>query len=198
MMALSYGRSFPTTEAQTPSRMIVTLIGYRGCGKSSVGPLLAARLQCRCIDSDAEIEASSGRLIREIFADNGETAFRALETEVLRKLLKNPPAVIAAGGGAVLARVNRERMKQAGPVVWLTASAATLAFRIGADGTSQQRRPSLTGRSIKDEVDDVLESRLHLYRDAATITIDAESESPQQISERIILALDDGTIGGTP
>jgi shikimate kinase len=178
--------------------MIVTLIGYRGCGKSSVGPLLAARLQCRCIDSDDEIEASSGKSIGEIFADDGETRFRALETEVLRKLLTGPSSVVAAGGGAILASVNRERMKQAGPVVWLTASIATLASRIGGDEESQQRRPSLTGKSIEDEVADVLESRLDLYRDAATMTVDAESESPQQITERIVAALGDSTVGGSP
>ncbi len=178
--------------------MIVTLIGYRGCGKSSVGPLLATRLQCRCVDSDDEIESSSGKPIREIFADDGESSFRARETEVLRNLLSNPPAVIAAGGGAVLAQVNRERMKQAGPVVWLTASVATLASRIGGDETSQQRRPSLTGRSIEDEVADVLEIRRPLYKDAATITIDAESESPQQIADRIIAALGGSAAGGTP
>ena len=178
--------------------MIVTLIGYRGCGKSSVGPLLAKRLQCRCVDSDDEIESSSGKPIREIFADDGESVFRDRETEVLRKLLSEPPAVIAAGGGAILAQVNRERMKHAGPVVWLTASAATLASRIGGDDTSQHRRPSLTGKSIEDEVAEVLNSRLPLYKDAATITIDAESESPQQIAERIFAALGDSLVGGTP
>ena len=176
--------------------MIVTLIGYRGCGKSSVGPLLAMRLQCRCVDSDDEIEASSGKPIREIFADDGESVFRDRETEVLRKLLNEPPAVIAAGGGAILAQVNRERMKQAGPVVWLTASAATLASRIGEDDNSQHRRPSLTGKSIEDEVAEVLNSRLPLYKDAATITIDAESASPQQIAERIFAALGDSLVGG--
>ncbi|MCP4787565.1 MAG: shikimate kinase [Fuerstiella sp.] len=178
--------------------MIVTLIGYRGCGKSSVGPLLAARLQCRCVDSDDEIESSSGKTIGEIFADDGESTFRALETEVLTQLLNKPPVVIAAGGGAILAPVNRELMKEAGPVVWLTASVATLASRIGRDGTSQRRRPSLTGKSIDDEVADVLEARLPLYKDAATITIDAESESPLQIADRIVAALGDSPAGGTP
>ncbi len=198
MTTHSSGHPSPPSEPQTRSRMIVTLIGYRGCGKSSVGPLLATRLQCQCVDSDDEIESSSGKPIREIFADDGESTFRALETEVLRKLLSHPPAVIAAGGGAILSQINRERMKQAGPVVWLTASAATLASRIGGDGTSSQRRPSLTGKSIEDEVADVLESRLSLYKDAATITIHAESESPQQIAERIIAALGGSPVGGTP
>ncbi len=198
MTAHPCGHPSPPFEAQTRSRMIVTLIGYRGCGKSSVGPLLAARLQCRCVDSDNEVELSSGKSIGEIFADDGESTFRALETEVLTKLLKNPPAVIAAGGGAILAPGNRELMKQAGPVVWLTASVATLASRIGGDGTSQQRRPSLTGQTIEEEVADVLESRLALYKETATFTIDAESESPQQIADRIITALGDSPDGGTP
>ena len=87
---------------------------------------------------------------------------------------------------------------KAGPVIWLTASAATLASRIGGDETSQQRRPSLTGKSIEEEVADVLESRMELYKDAATMTFDAETESPEQIAERIIAALNDSPVGGTP
>ena len=169
--------------------MIVTLIGYRGCGKSSVGPLLADRLDCLCIDSDDEIETRAGKAIREIFADSGEQEFRRLETDVLKNLLTGPPSVIAAGGGAILADINRERMKAAGPVVWLNASAETLAARISADESSDARRPSLTGRSIEDEVADVLSSRLPLYQDAATITVDAERQSPEQIADAIMCEL---------
>lgn len=170
--------------------MIITLIGYRGCGKSSVGPLLAERRNCPCIDSDHEIEARARKSIREIFADDGEPEFRRMESEVLEELLSGPPAVIAAGGGAILSDVNRKRMKDAGPVVWLNASPETLASRIGQDAASQERRPSLTGRSIEDEVRDVLTARLPLYRDAATMMVDADSATPAQIAEQILQQLD--------
>lgn len=169
--------------------MIVTLIGYRGCGKSSVGPLLAERLHCRSVDSDDEIESRAGKAIREIFSDDGEAEFRRLETEVLKELLSGTSVVIAAGGGAVLADVNRERMKAAGPVVWLTAPASTLAARIGADESSGSRRPSLTGKLIEEEVADVLRDRLERYADAATIIVDADQQTPEQITDDILKQL---------
>jgi shikimate kinase len=169
--------------------MIVTLIGYRGCGKSSVGPLLAKRLGCQCVDSDDMIEQTAQKSIAHIFADDGEATFRTLETEVLNQLLDGSPLVVAAGGGAVLSKINRSRMQAAGPVIWLNASAETLAQRIGGDATSGNRRPSLTGKSIQDEVAAVLEARLPLYKDAATLVIDAEHDSPETIAENIFAKL---------
>jgi len=70
--------------------MIVTLIGYRGCGKSSVGPILADMLGCLCVDSDDRIETAAGKSIAEIFKHDGEAAFRRLETNILTDLLTQP------------------------------------------------------------------------------------------------------------
>lgn len=169
--------------------MFVTLIGYRGCGKSSVGPLLAQSLQCPCVDTDDVIESRSGTSIREIFELQGEPEFRRLETDVLKDLFSGPAAVIAAGGGAILADVNRQLMKAAGPVVWLNAGIETLAERISRDASSENRRPSLTGRSVEQEVADVLNSRRDLYADAASIIVDADQGSPEQIAEIVLSQL---------
>lgn len=165
--------------------MIVTLIGYRGCGKSSVGPLLAERLGYRCVDSDRVIEQRAGQSIAEIFAAGGEPAFRELETEVLSELLQQSCLVIAAGGGAILAEVNCQQMRAAGDVVWLKASAEVLADRIASDAASQGMRPSLTGKPIADEVTEVLNARTPLYEAAATIVVDAGDQSPKQIADHI-------------
>ncbi len=165
--------------------MIVTLIGYRGCGKSSVGPILADMLGCLCVDSDDRIETAAGKSIAEIFKHDGEAAFRRLETNILTDLLTQPDGVIASGGGAILADANRKNMQAAGPVVWLKASAETLATRIGGDVTSQARRPSLTGKSIQEEVEDVLEKRTPLYKDCATIQITTEGYSPAELATTI-------------
>ena len=175
--------------------MIVTLIGYRGCGKSSVGPLLAARLGCDCVDSDDVVEQSEGKSIADIFAGEGEGHFRALETATLTDLLSRNPIVIAAGGGVILAEINRKRMKAAGPVVWLQAAATTLASRIEADQNSANRRPSLTGQSIQAEVEDVLKKRQPLYEDAATLIVDAETDSPKIIADRIFRTLNPVSTG---
>ncbi|MEZ6062018.1 MAG: shikimate kinase [Planctomycetaceae bacterium] len=174
--------------------MIISLIGYRGCGKSSVAPLLAKRLHCESADSDDVIETRAGKSIRQIFSDDGEAAFRDLETQVLANLLQRDPIVVSAGGGAVLAEINRQRMRQAGPVVWLQASAEILAERIARDATSGQRRPALTGDSAVREVSDVLAVRLPLYAATATLTVDSEQLSPAEIVEQILSDLNSGIV----
>jgi shikimate kinase len=170
--------------------MIITLVGYRGCGKSSVGPLLAERIGCSFADSDSLVEARAGKSISEVFADGGEAAFRQLETDVLEDLLDTPPAVIATGGGAVLAEINRQRMHEAGPVVWLRASAELLASRIAGDQSSgKNRRPSLTGKPVVEEVAEVLEARRFFYEQASTLVIHVETGTPEEIAERIFDAV---------
>ncbi|MEQ9408844.1 MAG: shikimate kinase [Fuerstiella sp.] len=165
--------------------MIVTLIGYRGCGKSTVGPLLADRLGYPCVDSDDLIESRARKSIRQIFAEDGEPAFRQLEADVLAELTQRGDLVIAAGGGAILAEANRRRLKAAGPVVWLSVHPDILAARIEGDLSSDERRPSLTGRSVQDEVAEVLETRLPLYQAAAAITVSADTDTPEELAERI-------------
>src|SRR5215218_314511 len=116
--------------------MVITLIGYRGSGKSSVAPALAERLGWTWADADPLIEQRAGQTIREIFETSGEPKFRRLEREVLVELLGGTNLVIAAGGGAILSAETRHDMRQAGPVVWLRADVATLSARIGADATT--------------------------------------------------------------
>lgn len=169
--------------------MVVTLIGYRGCGKSSVGPLLASMLGYECVDSDEVVQLRTGRNIADIFAQDGEAEFRRLESEVLKELFSRSKIVVAAGGGAILAEVNRERMREAGPVVWLQASATELASRIGGDSTSGSQRPSLTGRSIEDEVSEVLGARIPIYKAAATFEMNTENKTPEDIAENVFLLI---------
>src|SRR5512144_1080339 len=102
--------------------MIITLIGTRGTGKSTIAPLLAARLGWEWIDADIELERRAGKSIREIFATEGEPAFRTLERQTLVDLLKRDRLVIAAGGGAILNPDTRRDVQSAGPVVWLQAT----------------------------------------------------------------------------
>lgn len=166
--------------------MVITLIGYRGCGKSSVAPLLAAAMGWSWIDSDQVIEQQAGQTIRQIFEEEGESGFRQREVQVMQELLSRPELVLAAGGGAILSPVTCERMRAAGPVVWLQAAPATLAGRLRDDSTTVERRPSLTGRSVVDEIADVLERRQPLYAAAATVTADADGQTPEKIAEAIL------------
>jgi len=169
--------------------MVITLIGYRGSGKSSVARYLAQALDMSWVDSDDLIEERAGKSIREIFADDGEAEFRRLECEVIAELTSRPSLIIAAGGGAILAEENRLQMKASGPVVWLQARAATLADRIEQDAATEDRRPSLTGQSVTEEVVAVLRQRLPDYQDAATNTIDTEGMTLEQVTAEIVAQL---------
>ena len=164
--------------------MVITLIGYRGCGKSSIAPRLARRLGWSWIDSDDEIERRSGRRIAEIFARDGEAGFRHMESDVLQELLGRSSLVLASGGGAILSEQNRQQMRAAGPVVWLHVSTATLAERLSRTHATD-RRPSLTGRPIADEVAEVMAIREPLYRACATIIVNAEGSRPEDTARYI-------------
>src|SRR5262245_61412124 len=105
---------------------LIVLIGLRGTGKTTIGQLLAKKLQLPFCDADTELEARAGRTIRDIFASAGENHFRDLEVEVLQDLLDRGPAVIATGGGVVLREKNRKLLRATSKVVWLTADIETL------------------------------------------------------------------------
>ncbi|MDC0262062.1 shikimate kinase [Planctomycetaceae bacterium] len=169
--------------------MVVTLIGYRGSGKSSVARLLAERLGWAFRDADVELEERAGKTIREIFADDSETVFRDLEEEVITDLLTHDRLVLATGGGAVLRKTTRERLQSAGPVIWLTASAETLYQRIHADETTGERRPDLTDQGGLLEVQSLLSERKPVYQQASSIVVETEGKSVVQIADAIWDAL---------
>lgn len=167
--------------------MVITLIGYRGSGKSTVAQGLATRLGWEWIDADAEIETAAGRSIREIFAAEGEPGFRRRERAALRGQLQRDKLVLAAGGGAVLDGDTRREMKAAGPVIWLQASVAILEKRINADPTTAERRPNLEGGGT-GEIARLLAAREPLYRECASHTVYTDYLSVADIVERIAVA----------
>ena len=176
--------------------MVITLIGYRGVGKSTIAPRLAARLGWNWIDADVEIEQRAGRTIAEIFEHEGEPGFRAREAGVLTELLSRDRLVIAAGGGAILNPRTRETIRAAGPAVWLTASLDSIFARLHGDETTATRRPSLTGSDPRTEIETVLTARTPLYTEAASLTIDTEGRSPESIVDEIVLSLPRSQITG--
>ena len=154
---------------------VVTLIGYRATGKSTVGPALAKRLGWHCVDSDVEVEKKTRRTIAQIFADDGEAEFRRLERETIAELVQQTNLVLSVGGGAILSEETREKLKAAGPVIWLQASVETIVSRLTADSKTEHSRPSLTDYADqRTEVAEVLKLRTKLYADTATIVIDTE------------------------
>lgn len=166
--------------------MVITLIGYRGSGKSSVARPLAERLGWNWVDADTVIEQSAGCSIKQIFATEGEPAFREWERRVMADLLGRDRLVIAAGGGAILNPETRRLMRESGPVVWLQAGLETLHARIREDVTTAERRPNLTSQGGIAEIAQVLAIREPFYRECASLIVDTDSTSIPEIVEQIV------------
>jgi shikimate kinase len=167
----------------------VVLIGYRGCGKSTVGTVLAERLGWEFVDADVEIERRAGRTIRRIFDESGEAEFRRIECEVMADLLRRENVVLAAGGGAVLDERTQRDLNNAGAVVWLRADVETLVERIALDCTTEQRRPDLTVGGGRREVEELVAKRTPIYAACATIVIDSDKLTATEIADRIVSAV---------
>jgi shikimate kinase len=178
--------SKPAGPARSLRDEIVTLIGYRGCGKTTVGRQLAQRLGWEFIDTDDEVEKRAGRTIREIFETDGETAFRKIETQVVEEALAGRWRVISAGGGAVLAHRNRKSLRNTGTCIWLTAPPEQLQERISADERSESQRPSLTSRPGLTEIEAVLQNRLPVYEATADHVISTAGRSIDEVVEAIL------------
>lgn len=163
------------------------LIGYRGCGKSTVGRGLAQRLALTAVDTDDLIEAASGLSIREIFAAEGESGFRDREAAVIAEVAaRKVPMVVALGGGAILRPANRDLLSTSGQCIWLQASAEQLYFRICGDATSTERRPQLSDRGGFEEVAELLAAREPLYRELAGKIVQTEGKTPDEVVAEIV------------
>ena len=162
----------------------IFLIGYRGTGKSTIARLLAERLGWSWCDADQVLEEHFGTTIRQIFADEGETGFRANEALILDELATRSHCVIATGGGVVLRPDNRERLKT-GVTIWLTADPATIWQRLQADTTTLERRPDLAQGGLA-EIEELLRVRGPLYQACADWCIDSTQTAPQQVADQIV------------
>jgi len=166
------------------SSPVAILIGPPGAGKSTVGPLLARLLGVTFLDTDSEIEAAAGKPVGDIFIDDGEPAFRALERQTVASALASHPGVLALGGGAVLDPGTR-RLLAGQPVVYLETGFATAAKRVGMD----RARPLLLGNP-RAQLKALLEQRLPIYRGLARITVGTDSRSAAEVADEIARLLD--------
>lgn len=164
----------------------VTLIGYRGCGKSTVAAALAERLGCGWRDADAELETHVGCSITDLIAARGEAAFRDVESALLAGTLGAGSDVLATGGGVVLRPENRALLRSVfRPVVWLTAPADVVRARLAADPSTATRRPALAGKDPLDEVAATLVAREPLYQECADLQIDTSRMPPDVVADEI-------------
>ncbi len=166
--------------------MNVSLIGYRGTGKSAVAQQLSARLGRPWVDLDDELETQHDMSISDIFAAHGEAVFREWEAEVVRQVARRQNWIIATGGGVILNPDNGAALKQTGPVVWLTARPATIHERLSKDACTSQRRPPLTNLSGLAEIVRLLEERQPLYRQAADLEVMTDDKSTAEVAAEIL------------
>lgn len=160
----------------------VILIGFMGCGKTTVGLKLSYRLRRSVIDTDKEIEREEKRSITDIFATDGEEYFREKETACLRKLMTSTGnQIISVGGGLPLREVNRELLHELGQVFYLRASAETIYERVKNDTT----RPLLQGADPRSKIRTMLSERDAYYREAADEVIEVDNKNFEQILSEI-------------
>jgi shikimate kinase len=159
----------------------IILVGFMGTGKSTVGRLVAERLGWRFTDTDQVIEGRAGKPVREIFTQDGEAAFRALEADVCEELRMWRNTVIATGGGILLAPENRTRLFRAGLVICLSAPAEQIARRLAHDSD----RPLLAGADRLQKMQELLGARQAVYA-LAPYRIETSGMTPFAVSERVI------------
>jgi len=164
----------------------VILIGYRGTGKTTVARLLASRLGWNWIDADQFLETKYATAIRRIFEQEGEAGFREKESVVLADLCQRERHVIATGGGAILREANRVLLKGAGIVIWIRLDADAIWARLVSDPSSSERRPPLTDKNGREEVEELLAIREPLYRSTADLEIDATGLGPEDVAKEIL------------
>ncbi len=166
----------------------MALIGFSGTGKSTVARLLAQRLGWETFDLDAEIARATGRAIPDIFAVDGEAAFRRLEAQHLRARLDLPRAagiVVALGGGATLSEAVRHAIAEAGVIVCLDATPQTITARLRAgDGVSPSERPLLAVPNPGTQVERLKAARAALYA-LADFTVHVDALTPVQVAEEV-------------
>lgn len=160
----------------------IFLIGFMGTGKTTVSKALASLLPMEEMDTDAYIAALEGMSISRIFEEKGETYFRDRETRLLEELKVKKGYIISCGGGMALREENRQKMKEAGKVVLLTARPETILERV----KDNDDRPLLQGRKHVEGIRELMDIRRERYEAAADITVATDHRKPADIAGEIV------------
>lgn len=166
------------------SAPVVVLVGPMGVGKTTVGELLAQRLGTTCRDTDADIVEAEGRPIADIFVEDGEEHFRALEAAAVRSALAEHRGVLALGGGSILDEDTRKLLSGL-PVVFLDMDVAEAVKRVGLDTA----RP-LLAVNPRRQWRELMEARRPLYTEVARAVVGTEGRTPEDVADAVLDALE--------
>ena len=169
----------------------IVITGFMGTGKTAVGRAVAKLLQRGFVDTDEKIETATGKKVSEIFARDGQQAFRRMEHTVCRELSIRQGLVIATGGGTLINHENRELMMKNGTIICLTASAEEIVRRLGHTDTS--KRPLLNASDLQGTIEMLLQARSETYRSFQWL-IDTTNLSIKEATDRVISIAQERTI----
>ena len=165
-------------------RRNIILCGFMGCGKSTVGALLAGMTGRKFVDMDSYIEEQAGKTVSPIFSEDGEERFRALEREACRALAEQSGLVVASGGGTLVRRENAETLRKTGVIVLPDAPLGALKKRLAHATT----RPLLQKPNRDAVIEELLTQRLPLYRAAADLAVPA-GRAPKTVAREVLRRL---------
>lgn len=161
----------------------IILIGFMGCGKSTVGICLSYKMKCVLEDTDKRIEKEQGKTISQIFEENGENFFRDLETECLKNMIEeSSKKIISVGGGLPVREENRRLLQQLGTVIYLRITPGKVLERLEGDTT----RPLLQCNNPIEKIENLMNERAPLYEECANYIIDVDEKNINEISKEIV------------
>ncbi len=174
-----------TVRLSVPAPKPIVLVGLMGAGKTSIGRLLAKRLELEFIDADREIEQAAQCSIEQIFERHGEAEFRDGEQRVIARLLTGPVHVLATGGGAFMRKQTRDVIRGRGISVWLRADIDLLLRRV----SRRKNRPLLKNKNPRQTLEKLMEERYPIYAEA-DIVVDSGDLPPATIVDTVIESLE--------
>lgn len=170
--------------------MNIYLIGFRCTGKTTIGKIIANKLNMDFIDADDELVRQQGEPISEIVEKYGWNHFRDKESDIIKQISSRNNHVVATGGGVILKKENIECLKATGTVIWLKASPETIKNRILQDVKTEESRPSLTSKGLIEEIQETIETRTPLYAKAMDFKIDTDNTEVEIIANNILDKID--------
>ncbi len=159
----------------------IFLIGFMGCGKSTIARVLSEKLGVAQVEMDELIVQEQGMPITGIFEKYGEAHFRDIETDLVRRLQARDGVVVSCGGGAVLREENRRLMKESGVIIWLTAKTETILERVKGNTD----RPILNGNMNVEYITALMEKRHDCYEAAADFAVETDGKNSDVICAEI-------------